>query len=86
MNTQDLINEALASERILANCTVKFNWHQFSESHHGIECELHLNGVRDEKAEREGKITKFKIVRTTFWEGCRRISRAEAETILKDAS
>lgn len=82
MNTQDLINEALNSERILASCGVKFDWHQFSGSENGIECELHVNGIDDAHARRMGAIQEFKVVRTTFWHGCNRVSRAEAEKIL----
>jgi len=87
MNTQDLINEALASERIRASYEHKFDWHQYhTDDATNICVELHVNGVDDAHARRMGMITEYKIVRTTFWAGCRRISRAEAETILKDAS
>jgi hypothetical protein len=85
MITQDIVNKARASEYIWAGYGAKADWLQFAGvvaeidgRKRGIEVELRLVGNKG-----NGDIS---VVRTTFFRGSLRISRAEAEKILAETN
>ena len=85
MNTQQLIDQALNSERKYSSIESKSDWSQFAD-HAGVDVEIWSNSVVDDKAREQGFVSEYKVVTTRFFIGIKRISRAQAEAVLAEVS
>ena len=85
--TQSLLNAALETPRQILGEFYKSDFVQFATAKtpkgRTVDVEVHSNAVVDDAARAAGRVTEFKVTRTTFWVGSRRISRKEAEDLLR---